>query len=997
MNLGLPTAIINGIDEFGGRVLAEELVKKDINVIGIGGSGWWNSEVEGVEFRTKIEEVDIKASYMFDFVGDKSFEERALVDGAKLAIVGINKKHEIKISSQIDWRKIWLHGVYGEDMEEVGEVEWLTKLLRLAVSNKNLMIPDKDTEIRLLAVEEAVEVILRATLLSGTTEEVFEVWGKKYSSEDLVKVLIEEAKMTRYKVVETGGVEIDKPTGVSETWDRLRWEPKIEFKEGIKKTMQYFFTLIDEESRRKVKTGKNPSPTHPLTGQGVATERKKENNSKRMEVVVEEDNEELRITNYELKTEKLEEIEEESADVEAMAGKWEVKPILSKKYYEGVNIKNSNNRPVAFEDNEELGIKNYELKSEPEPEIKLEPVKDYSTINKRSKLNVKWRWVGIGGGVAMVMFLAYFWGSMMVWWSQTKSVENKLALKKYSEVSETIENIVKKLNGRISFMENSGLVKLKGGSRLTEGLKVWREGSELALAGVDLIEQGQVLNDAVFGEKEVDWDKEMIKMEENLKIISDRSGLVEARLGGDWSYLPAGIRERLGELKKQTREVKELTDMGESFLKILPELIGTDGKRKEYIILFQNENELRPTGGFIGSYGILSFEGGKMLNLDIKDVYEADGQLKGHVEPPEPIKVHLNEAGYKMRDSNWEPNFPSTATNIKWFLEKETGRSVDGVIGIDLAVAKAMLEATGEVSVPDFAEKVNKENLYEQAEFYSEKNFFPGSTQKETFLGNLGKQLFEEIKTLKPEKQLVLVKNMLDKLEENEIQISVNDEKVENMLTQMGWNGMIYSGKCPSAGSGCFADYVYVVEANLGVNKANYFIYRSVDEMVEITANSLSRVLKINYENIAKNTNWPGGNYKNYLRVYIPESSNIAEVSVSDPKGGKMIYRDKALSVKTAYGKKEVGVLVEVPIMSKRIVELKYVDSVDINKGNNFSYLQYTQRQSGFGDTGWVTLVSFPDDWSIKQVKPEASIVGGKLLFNQKFTKDIKMGVEIEK
>jgi len=384
-----------------------------------------------------------------------------------------------------------------------------------------------------------------------------------------------------------------------------------------------------------------------------------------------------------------------------------------------------------------------------------------------------------------------------------------------------------------------------------------------------------------------------------------------------------------------------------------------------------------------------------MLDLDVKDVYEADGQLKGHVDPPEPIKIYLNEAGYKMRDSNWEASFPATAKNIKWFLEKSTGRAVDGVVGVNLAVAKAMLEATGEVVVPDFTEKVSKDNLYEQAEFYSEKNFFPGSTQKQTFLGNLGKQLFEEIKTLKPEKQWALVKNMLNKLEENEIQISVNEAKTEQVLTSLGWNGAIYSGKCPTVE--CFADYLSIVEANLGVNKANYFVYRNVDETVEIGANTVSRVLKINYENTAKNTNWPGGNYKNYLRVYIPETANLAEVSVSDPKGGKTIYSGDALTIKSAYGKKEIGVLVEVPILSKRVVEVRYVDGINLNKGDKFSYLQYIQKQSGFGETGWVTLVSFPEDWQINIVEPEASVVGGKLLFNQKLTKDIRMGVEITK
>jgi len=1008
MNLGMPTAIINGIDEFGAKVLAEELAKKDINVIGIGGVGWWSEEVAGVEFRTNLEEVDVPVAYMFDFVGEKKFWERAKIEGAKLAIVGFNREPVGGVDESEDCRKVWVRGVYGEGMGEDDDAGWLAKTLRLAVSNKNLVLPNKENDLRLMAVEDAVEVVLRATLLSGTSGEEYEVWGEKYSHEEIVKILIDEAKMTRHKVIEDNSMEMVLPERVEDTWDRLRWKPVIELKNGIKKVMQYFFTLIDEESRRKVKTTKN-SKIETLKPKKEEVVEKKTENNRRMEVVVEEEEilENSKIETLNTKTATLE-VENEEAEVEEEP-EWQVKPLLNKKYYEGIEVKNSNNRPVAVEEEEEE-TRNEKLETRIVPEIVMQEEETRNEkletgIKNKKRWKIKWRWVGMGGGVAVVLGLVYFWGSMLVWWNWTKGVEAKLAENKYGEAGKDIVKIANNIEKRVSFMENSGLVKSRSGWRLVEGLKVWREGMEVLAAGVDLAEEGQTLNEAVFGEKEIDWEKEIVKMKENLKITVEKSGLVEARLGGDWSWLPSGIRQRVNELKRQIREVRSLASMGESLLSIVPEMVGAEGKRKEYIVLFQNENELRPGGGFIGSYAILSFEGGKMLDLDVKDVYEADGQLKGHVDPPEPIKIYLNEAGYKMRDSNWEASFPATAKNIKWFLEKSTGRAVDGVVGVNLAVAKAMLEATGEVVVPDFTEKVSKDNLYEQAEFYSEKNFFPGSTQKQTFLGNLGKQLFEEIKTLKPEKQWALVKNMLNKLEENEIQISVNEAKTEQVLTSLGWNGAIYSGKCPSTtptasqsgGQGCFADYLSIVEANLGVNKANYFVYRNVDETVEIGANTVSRVLKINYENTAKNTNWPGGNYKNYLRVYIPETANLAEVSVSDPKGGKTIYSGEALTIKSVYGKKEIGVLVEVPILSKRVVEVRYVDGINLNKGDKFSYLQYIQKQSGFGETGWVTLVSFPEDWQINVVEPEASVVGGKLLFNQKLTKDIRMGVEITK
>jgi hypothetical protein len=193
------------------------------------------------------------------------------------------------------------------------------------------------------------------------------------------------------------------------------------------------------------------------------------------------------------------------------------------------------------------------------------------------------------------------------------------------------------------------------------------------------------------------------------------------------------------------------------------------------------------------------------------------------------------------------------------------------------------------------------------------------------------------------------------------------------------------------------SDYLYLVEANLGVNKANYFLYRNVEEAINIGQNSIDRVVKINYENTAKNANWPGGDYKNYLRVYVPTDVTVSQVSLADGDNpnNKKIYGNDELKISEVNGKKEIGFLVTVPVLKKRVVEIRYTSNVTMDATKNFSYLNYIQRQPGSGDTGLVSLVSFPDKWQPMQVQPTASLVGGKLLFNQKLDRNIKMGVEL--
>jgi hypothetical protein len=190
---------------------------------------------------------------------------------------------------------------------------------------------------------------------------------------------------------------------------------------------------------------------------------------------------------------------------------------------------------------------------------------------------------------------------------------------------------------------------------------------------------------------------------------------------------------------------------------------------------------------------------------------------------------------------------------------------------------------------------------------------------------------------------------------------------------------------------------LYIVESNLGVNKANYFLKRNIDRTVDINTTAIGRVMKINYENTAKNNTWPGGDYKNYVRIYIPGGSNLAEVSVTDEKGVKTAVSGNSLNINQVGNKKEIGFLAVVPVGSKRTVELRYTDQINPGKESSFSYLDYVQKQPGFGDTPIVTLVSIPEGWQPMGVEPKASMVNGKLLFNQILDRDIKLGVEIGK
>lgn len=1002
MNKALPTAIIVGIEHFVAKKLAKILLSKDINVIGVGEYAVGFEEEKNYDYRIGLDEVSEKVSYVFDFGGKEETWNLALRNGAKLTVISVNKKNISRVeieklkAREEGWRLVEAFGVYGPEMEEDG---FLAAAIRQAVRNENLELPQVGEVFRLLSREDCVEAILRASFLSGTEGEIFKVGGVETNSAEVAEVLIDEAKMTKVKVlVSEIKPEEEDEREVAETRRRLRWEPEMKFKEGVKETLQYFFSKLDDENRRGGKRQRVEIVREEVLESVEKAE--KENERKLVEVVVEE------MTEGENEVEEKVEIAEKKAKIqdEEKDGEKKVESLVEKADDSKImRVKNSNIRPVASDEviEEEETIEGVEEKvyhKEEKPSEKEEGnnLEEIPIIKKRKRKVLYKIWLLL----ALMMVLSipvYGVGLGMVTYKNIEKSIEMMEKRDMSGAEELIEADYKRVDRVDKKIDEMGLNRIGIVRNYQRLLKVVKEGLSTGLEGVELLTISNNIGEGVFEGKNLDWEKELKRLVASIDEVGARSGVLQARLGGDWSWVPARWRVLPQKAGRQIDGLRKDLELSKGLIGIAPEILGLDGTRRDYLVLLQNETEIRPGGGFIGSFAILSFEKGKLLGFEVKDVYEADGQLKGHVEPPEEIKNHLGIAGWFMRDANWNPNFMVSSAQVQWFLEKEIGKKVDGVIGIDLAVVKEILAVVGEINVVDFNEKVNKDNLYEQAEFYAETKSFPGSIQKASFLGGVSKQLFEEIKLMDAKKKLLLTKGLIKQLESNDLQIALNNKEAAGIVAEMGWDGTLYEGRCKI--EDCVSDYIYLVEANLGVNKANYFLYRNAEQVVDISSRSISRIVRVNYENTAKNDNWPGGDYKNYLRIYLPDNINIAEVSITDENGesGKRVYTREELKINRVGSKTELGFLVLVPVNSKRVVEIRYSSEVDLMGKEKFSYIHYTQRQPGFGDTGLVTLVSMPEGWQPIQVQPAASLVGGKLLFNMKLDKDIRMGIELSK
>ncbi|PIR98949.1 hypothetical protein COT87_02090 [Candidatus Collierbacteria bacterium CG10_big_fil_rev_8_21_14_0_10_44_9] len=423
----------------------------------------------------------------------------------------------------------------------------------------------------------------------------------------------------------------------------------------------------------------------------------------------------------------------------------------------------------------------------------------------------------------------------------------------------------------------------------------------------------------------------------------------------------------------------------------MPELIGLGGRRK-YALLFQNNMELRSTGGFIGSFAIITLENGKLYDMPVFDVYEVDGQLKGHVEPPKPIKDILGESNWYLRDSNFDPDFPTTASRVQWFIKKSMNIDLDGVIALNINSLSNILKATGPIDVRDYSENVTETNLVERSQFHAEGNFFPGSTQKKEFFSSVASAIFLRLSSMSIDERNSFTKALGNSIEDKNTLISLTSPSLERIFKTLGWNGNLTDLPCPTD-SACYKDYVMVVDNNFGINKVNYFIKRSLEEIITINNNlSVNHVIRLNYTNTSTSSSWPSGIYKNYQRLYLPIGTTISDIKIN---GKQLDSKDYTISLE--HDKQVLAYLVSVPVGGKVLVEVSY-NTQQLQRGGELTYSLYWQKQSGTSSADLLTIyLNYPPYLLPTIVSPQSEISSNQLKFNLTNDTDHRITVKFSK
>ena len=471
-------------------------------------------------------------------------------------------------------------------------------------------------------------------------------------------------------------------------------------------------------------------------------------------------------------------------------------------------------------------------------------------------------------------------------------------------------------------------------------------------------------------------------------------GEFSAELGTIENAIPLLPSIKAEEVEKTIGGVRRDLVKQQHLLSVLPSLLGSAQKRT-YLVLIQNPLELRASGGFLESFALITFDRGKLLDVQVHDVAEADNLLNGKVDPPADLRAQLGESRWYFRDSNWNTNFPLVARQAEWFVEKEMGRPVDGTIAINASVLEGILRAIGPVTVgPAIAgsqqERITADNLMERL-FTKSESLFENNQSKKALLSSVTEAVFSKLQDITDEEGRNFGGELFRSLQHSDMMMSVRNQQDETALALVGVTGTTLTPPCPPAFTDktCVVDTLFQVDSNIGVNRANYSIKRYIEHNVSLSQTAAVHTYTAHYTNTALSTAWPSGTYKNYIRLVLPDFTQVNSILVN-----KVALSGSVIAQKTQYGKREVGFTIEVPVGKTVDVQVNYVTTMTQPK--TFSYAMFTQRQAGTGGDPISFSLTAQKPLRITKLAPEGTVSGNLVQFDTKLDKHQYLAVEVQ-
>ena len=367
---------------------------------------------------------------------------------------------------------------------------------------------------------------------------------------------------------------------------------------------------------------------------------------------------------------------------------------------------------------------------------------------------------------------------------------------------------------------------------------------------------------------------------QQLKLILNQAIQQVYQLSPEDLQVDPRLSKLVSEFHTQLPLIQQGIDQAQAFLTIAPAVLGID-KPAYYLVEILDSSELRPGGGFIGNYGIVTLSGGRLTTAHIIDTYLLDRafeQTHSIPFPPAYSWFTLSPGRWGLRDSNLDADFPTSARNGEAHYVEEGGKlPLAGVIAMTPALIERILTLTGPIQVPEYQETVTAQNLMDRIHYHQLIEDAKGgdgpsadgySSVRKHFTALLGEHMLARVHSLPSSSFPKLLQLLIDSMRSKDIQIYFNSGTAEKLLQFYHFDDSIQPG----------SDGIFVVDANITPSKANKYLNTAVNDQVSIdNSGNATHHTTIKFTWTAPGltgSDFYGSTlYKAYVRVYMPPKS----------------------------------------------------------------------------------------------------------------------------
>jgi hypothetical protein len=462
-----------------------------------------------------------------------------------------------------------------------------------------------------------------------------------------------------------------------------------------------------------------------------------------------------------------------------------------------------------------------------------------------------------------------------------------------------------------------------------------------------------------------------------------------------------------GLLKEVERPIN-LLDRGLAVAVALPKLLGAsnDGP-KTYMLLVQNEDELRPTGGFITSVGTFVVTAGGIFGMEFVDSGDLEDWSLPYPPAPWQLVEYMDSPVLVLRDANWFPDYPTAAGWIEFLYAYKYDHSVDGIIAINQHLLVSLLEAIGPLTIDAITFPITSLNVISRMREEKLSSYF-GDPQRKAFISQIARAVVEKIIAGDNLDWTKLGETMLKNLSERNLLVQVDDPDVTSFLAEWEWDGAVRAET---------GDFLMIVDTNIGFNKSNAVVESIVTYDIDLTTLAKPTgalvVLQTNqaeriYSCVPRKVELFDKMYSidycywNYLRVYVPAGTQLTNASPHQIPADWMLLQQPVPARVDTLDEKMTGVqgygtLVVVPGGQTRDTRFTFaLPARVVSPGawaKQYSYSLKIKKQPGTIAIPATVRVHLPPGARVDTVNLKATIDGANILVETNLRNDVRLTV----